>query len=456
MQSVGNQLGIDDDDFTSEEWLVTCGSKEASRYGTHYRSQLRSEGKDQKGLESGGVIEPPVFQQRCGPFPPWMMPPGAFAGNPRNGGASEPDGGFETVAPGSSNVQVGGSSSSAGLDGCVPEEPEPVAPGSSDVQVGGSSDSAGRSTSIDLGAQLLQILSPSGGLIVCLGHHPAVWVQLFQVNEAFSSSGVLRALVLLRDTGAEAAVLGSGTFEAVFNFGASGPRGSWTLAAVGMVEGVVGDVDHRVSESSSSEDETNLPIGPSVAGLYPDSDEEAIGPNHQVGGSSASHGMTSQNPAGLGMYDDYLGPPLDLHCFPMVGSWTPVHYGIQLLSIQGPRILAFLGDRDQSWIEWRVASAFFRHGVASAVYEELRRGHQALILSQLQWQEITESYIVKGSFGVAYQGPFFPLVSWGPPHVTHYLWVLFSQQGHRLLDFLGDRVCEWFVCVRLLPASGRV
>ena len=178
-----------------------------------------------------------------------------------------------------------------------------------------------------------------------------------------------------------------------------------------------------------------------------------LSPREETGASS-SHGMPGVLPTVC--YEDYFLAD-DHPAFPLVGTWTLVHFLVHVLDVAGCGVLAFLGDRAEEWRMLRATSCFLRQALAAAVAALFRVGPYAVVFQGPQDFLAAEHYICRGellgydaeptasSSLSAQAGPEFPQVFWGPPYTVHYLWRLFAQHGYHLLCFLGDRVSDWFV-----------
>ena len=132
--------------------------------------------------------------------------------------------------------------------------------------------------------------------------------------------------------------------------------------------------------------------------------------NVQVGGSSSStdvHVTSNVQVAGSGShgfnashweetYEDYFSEGDSLEDFPLVGTWLKVHFVAQVFSIQGSRVLGYLGHRVSEWAVVRCASIAFRYALIGAVADMLREGPLAVWFQGPQWHQAVEEYICSG------------------------------------------------------------
>ena len=93
-------------------------------------------------------------------------------------------------------------------------------------------------------------------------------------------------------------------------------------------------------------------------------------------GASSSHGMPGVLPTVC--YEDYSLAD-DHPAFPLVGTWTLVHFLVHVLDVAGCGVLAFLGDRAEEWRMLRATSCFLRQALAAAVAALFRVGPYAAV-----------------------------------------------------------------------------
>ena len=123
-------------------------------------------------------------------------------------------------------------------------------------------------------------------------------------------------------------------------------------------------------------------------------------PEETTGGASSSHGWNTTLEA---CYEDVF-EPVDLDSFPIVGTWLRLHFLVQLMSTAGEIILAFLGERSESWGYLRCTSMHLRAAIVAEVASVLRRGPRALEFEGPQWFDVVERWIVVGWLGGSTRG----------------------------------------------------
>ena len=116
--------------------------------------------------------------------------------------------------------------------------------------------------------------------------------------------------------------------------------------------------------------------------------------------------------------------------------------------LQGERVLFFLGDAAREWLELRVTSILVRVALVEALAAVWRAGPNALMFSGPQWQAAVEDHlqvraVISASRARVAAQEAFPYVPWGQQRV-HYLWRVLDLNGSEVLEFLGDRVPEWW------------
>ena len=452
-----------DDDFQEDERARAEAKLRAEELRTGLTFLQRA--KLRRQLRSGGIIDVPVFQQRYGPLPPWLL---------------RADSGTALV----------------------PSAPDP--------------------------GRLISIFTRCGGLLLSfLGVWTLDWEALRVCCGSLRRNAVLSLIRQgrnARNVEGPRLAQGSGDSGASLNFpdhalpmlgltghsASSEPHGSSEVVARGPMpssshadsgepvegswpgeegsgepvegsglgeEGSVGPVEGSFSGEAAAGDLTaqglqgpgegfpqDLSTGPPQVGQGASSHETfphlLLSPREETGASS-SHGMPVSVP--MLCYEDYF--PTDSHPeFPLVGTWTLAHFLVHVLDVAGSRVLAFLGDRAVEWRALRAASCFLRQAVAAAVAALFWVGPYAVLFQGPQSFAAAEHYLCSGRFlgydqGPAESstsrvdpGPVFPQVYWGPPHTVHYLWLLFAQHGYALLNLLGDQVSDW--CVLRNVASG--
>ena len=152
-----------------------------------------------------------------------------------------------------------------------------------------------------------------------------------------------------------------------------------------------------------------------------------------------------------GVYEDLFTEGV-VEGFPIVGSWTRVHFLARLLPAVGERILMLLGLRAPEWLVLCSTSVGTRIALAALV-GYLRQGPYTIMFSSPQWMQAVEDYVLTGytleeveteEALVSDCGqPVFPLVVWAPGVGIHFLWRLLTQHGYLILANLGARVREW-------------
>ncbi|CAE7521159.1 RE2 [Symbiodinium sp. CCMP2592] len=222
-------------------------------------------------------------------------------------------------------------------------------------------------------------------------------------------------------------------------------------------------------------------------GLFGSDAVAGLGSGSLTGGSSSSGdpaGLLHQHAAeALLNQSEPAEPSLDYEdlvqgdeepVFPLalVGGYLVRHFLVQLLSVEGERVLMFLGDRSESWFRLRLTSTQVRFGAAGSLVEILRQGPWALVFNGPQWLLATEEYIRRGCVDPGFEEPFgaslsnvaqsshevpvsgelteFPYVIWAPSDFVHYLRRLLALNGATLLSLLGNQSVEW---VRLRTVS---
>ena len=238
---------------------------------------------------------------------------------------------------------------------------------------------------------LLDIFEGSVSPVACLvfgylGSYSPVCGYLRLVDVGFWRSIVLLVLSQFGDTGRLQVVVDQVLYYAAFEFSVNGDQQSWIPIAI-FSEPVVppspefGDtcslpqsVQFGGSSSSAGVPSTSPPV-----------------PNVQVGGSSSSHGMPVSD-GGAFTYEDLSGIS-EVAMFPLVGTWLKIHYFVHLMSMEGGRILWFLGERSVDWLSLREVSVIVRYGMAGAIVDVLRASSYALLFQSSQWFESVEDYV---------------------------------------------------------------
>ncbi|CAE7227612.1 unnamed protein product [Symbiodinium necroappetens] len=423
------------DEFTEAEWEQAQAKLRSMELATGLtfvqRARLR------RALAAGGLIEVPVFQQRYGPLPSWMVGP--------------------DVGP------VVGPDEVVSASGCF-----------------------------DLARFLedhaLQMMS-------LLGHASpeVVWIQVLSVS--FQRSPQIRTIGRFRDSGAQSVLPSAGGGRVVFQFNQVEHENVWTPVAMIMNSGVQvssfligGSTEHQNSwdsqvqiggstEPQNSSDsqvqiggstepqnswDSQVQIGgstgyqdhPSPVVQYGGSASSTdpcpfVGPVSQVGGSSSSHGFANPQDSWSFCYEDIASSLEDCEGFPMVGTWTKLHFVASLLSSQGEIILWFLGYRSRAWRLLREVSMGVRYAMTGSIAEVLKRGPYFVMFSGPQWCAAVKEFILtgypveEGEPPAEALGPLFPLVVWAPGVHVHYLWRVLAVDVGRVLTCLGDRVREW-------------
>ena len=418
------------DEFTEEEWEQARAKFRSMELDTGLtfvqRARLR------RALAAGGVIEVPVFQQRYGPLPSWMMGPDVSP----------------TVDP------KGGVSAS----GCF-----------------------------DLAKFLEDHALQMMGL---LGHASpeVVWIQVLAVS--FQRSPQIRMIGRFRDSGAQSVLPSVGRGRVVFQFNQVEHENVWTPVEMIMNSGVQvssfqiggstehqnsldsqvqigGSTDHQNSLDSQvqiggSTDQNSLDSQVQIGGStepqnFWDSQAQigestgyqnhpspvvqyggsasstdpcpSVGPVAQVGGSSSSHGFANPQDSWGFCYEDIVAPLEDCEGFPMVGTWTRLHFLASLLSSHGEIILWFLGYRSQAWRLLRVVSMGVRYAMTGSIGEVLKRGPYFVMFSGPQWCDAVEEFILTGypvgedEPSAEAVEPLFPLVVW----VWVYMFIIYGE-----------------------------
>ena len=386
----GGDQGDGGDEFTEEEWraaqLKFAQMERESGLTFVQRARLR------KALARGDVIDPPVFKQRYGPPPSWYCEASGLEEAQDSGGAA-----------GSADLQGGQIEQSS--SGVPSDSRDQVEQSSSGVLLD-SSDQVGQSSS---------------------------GVPLDSSDQAKQRSGQVGQGSVGVQGSSTSEFRGSSTSE--FR-GSLGRPDQWDDQSADGVEPGLHVLPHSSGVGVSG---PAVQYGGSASSTDPC---PFLGPSEQIGGSSSSHGWEVHQDAWGACYEDLVEPVEDLAGFPLVGTWVRFHFLICLLSKEGERILWFLGDRSEAWGFLRATSVLFRHEVASALVEVLRRGPCGVAFSGPQWRIAVEDYVFSGSVG-AVLGPVFPYVEWGPNIVTHFLWKIFDLEGRAVLAYVGSRVRDW-------------
>ena len=394
-----------DDEFTEAEWLSAQEKLRSIERTTGLTFVQRA--RLCRALSAGGVIEVPVFQQRYGPLPAWMVGP-----------------------------EVG--REEEGLGGAV---------------------GSGSSEEVPCVVDFEGFLEANAlSMMILLGHAAPelAWVQM--LARGFHQSAPIRLMGRFRDTGVQAGPPAEGEGRVVFRFNPVEQGASWVPVSLVVESGVqvssfvlggnqadsaeIGEslqvqnpadsaeiggslqVQNRAdsAEIGGSLQVQNRADSAEIGGSRESSvrvgDREVPSPEVQVGGSasstdpcpptpavqhggsSSSHGMgTTQGTWGF-CYEDIAEDGALQGEFPMIGTWFQTHYMVHVLSVEGERVLWFLA-RVPDWKCLRVSSNYLRYAVASAVVDVLRRGVYAVWFSGPQWLSAVEDYIV---MGVPYEG----------------------------------------------------
>ena len=284
--------------------------------------------------------------------------------------------------------------------------------------------------------QVIDLLGQNSGLWwTCFGAHAVEWWRLRTVHRRLNANPTLIVFSQLSDTGVVQQGNALAGYTVTCEFNLVGGQYQWVPVALSVV-------GHGAQETAS---------GSSVP-----HEEGASGPD--------IHGEFLQ-----GDYEDHYEVQVS---FPYVGDYLVRHFLEQLLSVEGSRILFYLGERSEGWMRLRQASASLRYSLAGAVVDLLRQGPWSLVFSGPQWLGAVEEYLCLGCVDPGFEafeeaegtggaqsshevailddGPVFPYVLWAPPLYVHYLRRILALSGTLLLSLLGDRSAEW---VRLRTAS---
>eukprot|EP00439_Symbiodinium_sp_Y106_P063272 s2806_g9.t2 len=338
-------------DFNEEEWAQAEAKLRAVELETGLTFLQRA--KLRRQLRAGGVVDVPVFQQRYGPLPPWMM----------RGDACKEE------LPGVGRVGV---------------------------------------------SEVAGLLTTCGGLLVAmLGSLAVEWGELRSCCRGLNRNAALtlirRVPVTLPQTirvsaGQDGGSSGASSSSHQPRSLTAQPSG---LTGLGSSEVQPVDMSRSFRDDGSSVEEADQASGEegsdeseTVGSLESEREPHAATPDvGQVGDPWEQ------------CYEDVV-EPVEVSTFPIVGTWLRLHYLVQLLSTAGELILSFLGERSAAWGELRCASLMIRTGLIGAVATALRRGPRALEFEGPAWYEAVDRWIAIGWLGGsrsgAIPGPLFP------------------------------------------------
>ena len=433
------------DEFSVQEWAVVQAKFERMERETGLTFVQRA--RVRRAVAAGGIVDPPIFQQRRGPLPAWLVGPDISFEVPSSssGGPGLPEV-FEQCI----GVFIF-------MLGLAAEEwllLRETAPGVRNW-VGLRRQKGVRELRPrrDPQGSIPEVSSPAGA--VPSHHADPAGIQFrgssAASNQADSSAQFGGSSAASNQTDSGAQFGGSSAASNQTDSGAQfgGSLGvSRAVALGGQVSGSLSSSFQQVQRggSSSSTDPWPMlfPAGVAEAHDLPFT-EEVVSADL----SSGSHGMAVHQDAWGSCYEDLVGIPEETEDFPWVGTWCKVHFVVQLMSVVGEAVLGMLGERNEACFFLRATSSSIRYALASAVAEGLRRGPYSVMFQSAQWMIAVEEYLLTGypecdPTEVRTRGAeIFPYVRWAPGITVHYLWRIFAIMGSRLLAFLGDRRPEW-------------
>ena len=419
--------GSADEDFLHREWLAGQANLEGRERFTGLTFVQRCELR--RALARGEAIDPPVFQQRFGPPPEWLM--SLRNEDSEEAGPSSLGGALGLNEALSVRPEVGEFLRLLDLQGRVLLEC---------LNSRSAEWSCLRRTASAVfyhplmilaarpGTQeWLRLLDLQGGLLLgYLGLRSVEWSRLRRTARAVFHHALMILAARFQDTGVPHTLPVGMTGRVKFHFVAVDGSYRWVpgeFLAGGSSQEVPSDTGLQIGGSSREVPSgTGLQIGGSSVGV-PSDDEFQVGHqglesdyptpevqvggsasstdpcpigNYQHGGSSSSHGMGHhQDTWGL-TYEDLTGSDLELEGFPLVGVWFRAHFLVHLFSVAGERVLEWLGTRVPEWLCLRSASSAIRHAFLTAVADILRRGPYMVMFSGPQWQIAVNEYISTG------------------------------------------------------------
>ena len=320
------------------------------------RARLRQQ------LFKGDLVEVPNMMQRYGALPGW------YAGFEDDGISSSQD----VPIP---QVQVGGSSSSQDVP--IPQVQVGGSSSSQDVpipqpQIGGSSSSQdvlGSQVGLDAALALTEVLAGNAvSFVESFGrglNGLRIWLRLRAVCRVLQNDPTLASARGLCDTGLGPAVSNDSVPNGVIRFVQVGDRFQWVLVAVGPV---------GLGDSGRTEDISGEP-----AESRPD------------GQSAGSHEQYRD-------YEDCFGDQDELAdvVFPLVDNFCPRHFLDHVFSLQGDRVLSYLGERTPEWGFFVSTSGLLRYTLVWAVVDRLRAGVYGHWFSGPQGLAVGLHYVATG------------------------------------------------------------
>ena len=188
--------------------------------------------------------------------------------------------------------------------------------------------------------------------------------------------------------GGSSGIPGSSTSEVHFG-GSSGIPGSSTSEVhFGGSSGIPGSSTSEVHFGGSFGI-----LGSAIAevqfGGSASSTDQVLRPRVFTGSSTGSE-MSVQD---QGEYEDLFDFEVEGAQFPIVGTWLREHFMSQLLSLVGSSILWFLGEGSWEWLSLRLASLSLRTALVGALADVWRQGPNAYLFEGPQWYAAVEDHM---------------------------------------------------------------
>ena len=422
-----------DDEFSVTEWAIVQAKFERMERESGLTFVQRA--RVRKAIAAGGILDPPIFQQRRGPLPAWLVGPdiSTEVASYRSGdeGPGLPEVLEQCIG---ALIMLLGISAEEWL--LLRETAPSVRNWVGLRRVRGFRElSSARSNQADSSAQFggSPALSNQADSSAQFGGSPAL------SNPADSSAQFGGSSALSNPADSSAQFGGSSALSDQADSSAQFGGSQVMLGGSGLESQVDRSTRASVPQvqtggSSSSTDPCPVPFHEGEV---------------SIGVSSGSHGMVVHQDSWGPCYEDLVGIPEETAEFPWVGVWHRVHFVAYLLSEAGETLLGMLGERDVTWYLLRTTSNAVRSALMNAIVGGLRKGPYSVMFQGAQWWLAVEEYLLTGypecdpaeNWEGRSQG--FPFVTWAPGITVHYLWRVFAIMGGRLLAFLGDRTSEW-------------
>ena len=328
------------DEFTAHEWAIVQAKLQRQERVTGLTFVQRA--RIRRAVAAGGVVEPPIFQQRVGPLPAWLV---------------GPDISFEIA----SGVSTQGPGLPEALEHCIGififmlgisaeewlilrETAPKVLNWVGLRRVRGLRELRPRE-----GSSSHELSNPTDSSAQFGGSH--------ELSNPTDSSAQFGGSPELSNPADSSAQFGgshelSNPADSSAQFGGSpiDSQGARDESQVGRLPGFLfWPVQSGGSSSSTDPCPVSFPASVGDPGLLPVTDAEDPsllfpGSGGSIAISSGSHGMASHQGVWGTCYEDLVGIPQETENFPWVGTWYQVHFFVHLLSLVG----------ETCWVCWEL------------------------------------------------------------------------------------------------------